>query len=106
MLVSLAVGTITLSLYWGALPTSARILLVGALVCVPSVWLRTISDHAKLRKKFAQVSTVDIPAELLVRASGVSFVGPSLLYAVNLVFFLAVGFTMHWFQHVLSVACR
>jgi hypothetical protein len=106
MLVSLAVGTITLSLYWRALPTPARILFVAALVCLPSAWLRTVSDHARLRKKLARASTVDVPAELLVRASGVSFVGPSLLYAVNLIFFVALGFTMHWLQHLLSVACR
>lgn len=106
MLVSLCFGAITLSIYWSMIPISSRILLIVILLCLPSVWLRTIADHVKVRKELEQMRIVDIPNELLVRASGVSFVGPSLFYAITLLFFLSLGFTIHSYEHVLSTVSR
>lgn len=103
MIVSLGFGSFTLAWYWWAIPTSARTLLIAVLAYLPSIWLRTIADHARLRKALAQVSVGRIPADLLVRASGVSLRGPSLVYAVVFVLFLSLSFTIHSHQHILSM---
>jgi hypothetical protein len=100
MLVALLAGTFVLCWYWRALPLSARILIIGALLCLPSLWLRTVADHRMLRNRLSGIPRTGIPPELLVRASGVQFGGPSLLYAFALILFLALGFTIHYYQHL------
>lgn len=87
--VALAVGIDVMFLYWSALTWMSRSCLLFALLCTIGLWIRTIADHAKMRRRLENPELLPPTSEELLRESaGGANLGPSFLYVVVILLIL------------------
>jgi hypothetical protein len=100
------IGMYVVCRYWVALPWISRLFLVVTLMSLIGAWVRAIANHAKIRKRLANVDLSGLPSELLKEAAGESNFGLSLLAGVVLILIFAWAFTIAHYQTILANPCH
>ena len=103
---ALLVGLFTALIGWRAMPWLACLFLLLSLMGVIGVWVRTIVDHGRMRKRLYEARDELGSEELLRVAAGGANFGPSAMYIIVLMLVFALAFTIAHFQALLSAMIR
>ena len=97
--VALAVGTYGMLRYRPVLSWMSLSCFTLALLCAIGLWIRTIADHAKMRRRLENAELSPPTSEELLRESaGGANLGPSFVYVV------AVLLTLGWLDTISRLA--
>lgn len=97
--VALAVGTYGMFRYWPVLSWMSLSSFILALLCAIGLWVRTIADHAKMRRRLENAELSPPTSEELLRESaGGTNLGSSFVYVV------AVLLTLGWLDTISRLA--
>jgi hypothetical protein len=103
LVAALIAGASALTLYWGTLPLLSRFFLIVTLLWIIGVWVRTITDHAKIQKRLADTTLLPLTSEeLLKEAAGGANAGTTFVFAVALFLILGWLITLAHFERVLA----